>query len=165
MKKFVIFSLIFLVLCGTGMSLYQEDSAWAKKVTYYLSKFTSTSTKTFTINGAAGKDTTAVFELMDNVSFLGNFWQPGDSVKVKVILQLLPNDYRDSTAWVANIDTATVSAKGVQLLKFAHYEDNYLRVKTPYGDFGRLIIIGTDSTNGFNTHGKIRLMGATEGDF
>jgi len=163
-KQIFTVTLIIFTIIGAFIGMFDPELAWAKRLTYYLSENNSTSTKTFAITDT-GADTTAVFEIVKNMSFMVNVVQPNDSVDFFVRLRLLPRNYADSTDWFADIDSARVTSTGPQLLKFRHFmsgqDSSYLQL--PPADYGLLIATGTND-NGYVVT-PIRLMGATEGDF
>lgn len=165
-KQIFVIVLLFLAITGGLIGIFDPDLAWAKRLTYYLSENNSTSTKTLTINGS-GADTTAVFEIVKNMTFMVNSYQTNDSINYFVRLRLLPRNYADSSEWYADIDSAHVTSSGPQLLKFRHFmsgqDSSYLLL--PPADYGMLIITGVADKNGYNVVTPIRLMGATEGDF
>ncbi|OPL13705.1 MAG: hypothetical protein AVO39_10225 [delta proteobacterium MLS_D] len=162
MKRLFTFALLVFTITGLVFSVIQSEPAFAKRLTYYLGQWSSSTDKTFTVS-TTGSDTTAIFELMENMSFLALVSQRDTDTSIWVKLQLLPYDYADSNGYVVDYDSARVISDGVQLLNFTNFDTDSSRVKTPPNYYGRLIFKGV--TGNDTTDVKIRYESATEGDF
>jgi len=166
MKRLFTFMLFILTAAFCFMAVMQPESGWARRLSYYLSQVSSTTTKTFTLDGDAAVDTTAVFTLAKNMMFFAHAVQANDSVFMKAVLRVLPRNYADSTTTWADVDSAWVTAPGVQVLKWSNFRagTDSLVPEVPPAYYGQ-IFFTTTADNGFETALNIRYEGATEGDF
>ena len=165
-KRVFVLTLVLLTVGICILDFVDPDMSWTKKVTYYLGRWSSTSTKIFELT-AADKDTTRVFDPMRNMTFYIHPQQANDSIFVKFRYLVYQENYADSThGYVVYDSTGYMTTADVQVLRWCNSLANTdsTVLQSPPGVKGALEV-ETTSTNGHKMTTNIYYMGATGSDW